>query len=153
MLPIIWDFNFLNICAAQSLHVAMFYVYNISLDLCTYHRIYCLCTVNSFQPVGSRPLAVIGREVLHALDSEWLHLTYTERNNPEKSSIYTFLCLREDFMRTLLDFTCMLLLVTVQDVGSAVWVVEKNGNPVNLMHFPIECFLIGSLIWNSPNSY
>ena len=47
-----------------------------------------------------------------------------------------FFNLHEDFMCTLLDFTCMLLSMTVQFVESIiVQDVETNGNYVNLTTF------------------
>ena len=38
-------------------------------------------------------------------------------------------------MRTLHDFTCTLLSVTVQDIESTVQDVKTKGNPVNLTAF------------------
>ena len=60
---------------------------------------------------------------------------YTERNNPVNLQFERFLYLREDFMSTLDNFTCMLLSVTVQDVRSTLQDVQIKGNPVNLMSF------------------
>ena len=53
-----------------------------------------------------------------------LRQTYLERNNPVNLKYERFLNLHEDFMRTLHNFTCMLLSVTAQDAESTVQYVE-----------------------------
>ena len=61
---------------------------------------------------------------------------YIERINSVNLQYEHFFNVTEDFMRTLDDFTCMVLYATVQDVEARVQDIETKNNPVNLMtHF------------------
>ena len=69
---------------------------------------------------------------LHALT---IAVYYTEKNDHVNLHYECILNLREDFMRTLHDFTYMLLSVTVQDVESTVQDIEIKGVSVNSTAF------------------
>ena len=51
---------------------------------------------------------------------------YTERNNSENLQYERYFNLRENFMRVLHDFTCILLSLAVHDVESIAQDVEKK---------------------------
>ena len=59
---------------------------------------------------------------------------HTGRNNTVNLQYERIFNLREVSMRTLHDFTCMLLSVTVQDVDARVKDFETKDSPIN---FPI----------------
>ena len=59
----------------------------------------------------------------------------TMRNNPVNLQYEPFFNLRENFMFTLHDFTCMLVSLTVLDVELTLQDLETYGNSLNLTAF------------------